>query len=187
MSALYAAALILHPSRRTRYIEVHWPKKWVKSTLEKVRKLWEDYREAAPYSTSSTSLSHDRRLNEQRELNTFAQIAQSMGQVARPTSQDEYEDYNSREQCQLSTGVLALTWWCHDIRRQRYPRLSYMAIDILSIPAMSDEPERVFSGARRTISWERGQLNPETVEMTECLKHWKKSGILDKFLESEDE
>jgi len=62
-----------------------------------------------------------------------------------------------------------------------------MAIDILSIPAMSDEPEHVFSGARCTISWERGQLNPETVEMTECLKHWKKSGILDKFLESEDE
>jgi len=46
-----------------------------------------------------------------------------------------------------------------------------MAIDILSIPAMSDELERVFSGARRMISWERGQLDPETVEMTECLKH----------------
>ena len=62
-----------------------------------------------------------------------------------------------------------------------------MAIDILSILAMSDKPEHVFSGARRTILWERGQLNPEIVEMTECLKHWKKSRILDKFLESEDE
>jgi hAT family C-terminal dimerisation region len=35
---------------------------------------------------------------------------------------------------------------------QRYPRLSKMALDILFIPAMSVEPERVFSGARRTIS-----------------------------------
>jgi hAT family protein len=50
---------------------------------------------------------------------------------------------------------------------------------------MSDEPERVFSGARRTISWERGQMEPETLEMTECLKHWKRSGILDVFLEGE--
>jgi hypothetical protein len=41
-----------------------------------------------------------------------------------------------------------------------------MAIDILSIPAMSDEPERVFSGARRTISWERAQLSAEK------LKEW---------------
>ena len=31
-----------------------------------------------------------------------------------------------------------------------------MAIDILSIAAMSDEPERVFSGSRCTISWEKG-------------------------------
>jgi hypothetical protein len=60
-----------------------------------------------------------------------------------------------------------------------------MAIDILSIPAMSAEPERVFSGARRTVSWERAQMDPETLEMTECLKHWKKSGILDKLLDSE--
>ena len=59
-----------------------------------------------------------------------------------------------------------------------------MAIDILSILAMSAEPERVFSGARRTISWERGQMDPKTLEITECLKHWKKSGILDKLLDS---
>ena len=57
-----------------------------------------------------------------------------------------------------------------------------MAIDILSIPPMSDEPERVFSGARRTVSWDRGQMVLETIEMQECLKHWKKSGILDSFL-----
>ncbi len=40
LSPLYAAALILHPGRRTRYIEVNWPKKWVKSIFEKVQKLW---------------------------------------------------------------------------------------------------------------------------------------------------
>jgi hypothetical protein len=61
-----------------------------------------------------------------------------------------------------------------------------MAINILSIPPMSDEPERVFSGARRTISWDRGQIEPATIEMRECLKHWKKSGILDVFLEEKD-
>ena len=59
-----------------------------------------------------------------------------------------------------------------------------MAIDILSIPPMSDEPERVFSGARCMVSWDRGQLEPETIEMRECLKHWKRSGILDAFLET---
>jgi hypothetical protein len=47
-----------------------------------------------------------------------------------------------------------------------------MAIDILSIPPMSAEAERVFSGARRTISWERAALGSVSVERGECLKSW---------------
>ena len=75
----------------------------------------------------------------------------------------------------------ALVWWCQDTQRQRWPKLSRMAINILSIVLMSDEPERVFSGARRTVSWDRGQLEAEIIEMRECLKHWKRTGILDTF------
>jgi hypothetical protein len=28
-------------------------------------------------------------------------------------------------------------------------------------------------------------MDPKTLEIIECLKHWKKSGILDKLLDSE--
>jgi len=59
-----------------------------------------------------------------------------------------------------------------------------MAIDILSIPAMSAEPERVFSGGRRTVSWDRTQMTAETLEMRECLKHWKRSGVLKVLIET---
>jgi hypothetical protein len=52
-----------------------------------------------------------------------------------------------------------------------------MAIDILSILAMSDEPERVFFRARRTILWERMQLGLENIERVGCLKNWHKSKI----------
>jgi hypothetical protein len=57
-----------------------------------------------------------------------------------------------------------------------------MAIDILLIPPMSDKPERVFLGACRTVTWDRGQIEAETIELRKLLKHWKRSGILDKFL-----
>jgi hypothetical protein len=46
-----------------------------------------------------------------------------------------------------------------------------MAIDILLIPPISDEPERVFSGAHYIVSWDKGQIELETIEMRECLKH----------------
>jgi hypothetical protein len=75
----------------------------------------------------------------------------------RPSSQDEYRDYT--EQPPYDIGKMsALVWWGQEPQRKRWPRLSLMALDILSIPAMSDEAERVFSGARRTISWERAQM-----------------------------
>ena len=59
-----------------------------------------------------------------------------------------------------------------------------MAINILSISLMSNEPERVFSGGRHTVSWDRAQLEAEIIEMRECLKYWKRSEILNTFLET---
>ena len=42
---------------------------------------------------------------------------------------------------------------------------------------MSAESERIFSGARRTITWTRCRLGAKMVEQTECLKHWVRSGL----------
>lgn len=52
-----------------------------------------------------------------------------------------------------------------------------MAIDIYSIPAMSSEPERVFSQAKRTISDHKASLKAETIELLECMKSWFRLGI----------
>ena len=41
---------------------------------------------------------------------------------------------------------------------------------------MSDKPERVFSAAHRTVSWDRAKLGAETIEKVESLKSWHKSG-----------
>ena len=173
-SPLYVAALILHPKRRTAYIEANWKKKWVASAMKKVTKLWESYRENAPVPVAgSPGLRTPERESESDE---FDQIAEGLNDYTRPQSQDEFEDYCKGDPYDIGKQS-PLTWWCQDQQRGRWPRLSYMAIDVLSIPAMSDEPERIFSGARRTVSWERSQLGPDNLEKVECLKHWKRSSI----------
>jgi hypothetical protein len=177
MSPIYAAALILNPARRTRYIETHWPKKWVKPVLARVKKLWERYRDE---ELNALIIPNTSSSQEPEALDTYDRLALALQSVARPASGDEYVDFNLEELYDPGKKG-ALAWWCQDTQRQRWPRLSRMAIDILSIVPMSDEPERVFSGARRTVSWDREQLEAETIEMRECLKHWKKSGILDTF------
>jgi len=65
-------------------------------------------------------------------------------------------------------GQSPIEWWC-----RKEQRLAY-----LLIPPMSDEPERVFSGARRTISWDRHNLTSKNVEMIESLASWIKEGIV---------
>ena len=51
-----------------------------------------------------------------------------------------------------------------------------MALDVLSIPAMSAEPERLFSGTKITITDRRNRMGIESIEATECLKSWLSKG-----------
>ena len=60
-------------------------------------------------------------------------------------------------------------------QRATYPNLLVMAFDILSIPAISAEPERLFSGAGITVTERRNRLDAETIEALEGLKSWLRS------------
>ncbi|KAI8402270.1 hypothetical protein FOFC_17577 [Fusarium oxysporum] len=81
---------------------------------------------------------------------------------------DEYERYCNSERVYGFTSALA--WWLEETQQKTYPSLSKMAVDILSIPAMSAEPERLFSGAKITITDRRNRLGSDVIEALECLK-----------------
>ncbi|PMD55410.1 uncharacterized protein K444DRAFT_537541, partial [Hyaloscypha bicolor E] len=55
-----------------------------------------------------------------------------------------------------------------------YPNLSRMALDILSIPAILADPERLFSSAKLLISDLRNKLGMDIIKAFECLKSWYK-------------
>jgi hypothetical protein len=89
-----------------------------------------------------------------------------------------------------------LTWWRGN--SQEYPVLSRIAIDIFSIPAMSVEPERVFSGydwkiqalmgsCKLTLTDCRNRLRTEIVEAVECLRDWLGAGFVDGIICTADE
>jgi hAT family C-terminal dimerisation region len=89
--------------------------------------------------------------------------------------EDEYKDFIKSKPI-LIQGT-ALQWWLDLTRRADYLWLSQMAIDILSIPLMSAEAERIFSGVRRIILWDRISLGSTNIERTECLKSWLLSNL----------
>ncbi|EMT69251.1 hypothetical protein FOC4_g10000067 [Fusarium odoratissimum] len=170
-SPAYGAAIILHPSRRVAHIKKNWPKSWHKPVLDGVRKHWKDYHHELPLPTTTPQLR-----DEIRRLDEYDLLARELDVVSPSMSElDEYDAFTT--QPPIIIDCSPLSWWLREEQQQTYPRLSRMAVDILSIPAMSAEPERVFSGARRTISWDRCQLGSRTIERGECMKSWIKSGI----------
>ncbi|EKG08972.1 HAT domain-containing protein [Macrophomina phaseolina MS6] len=168
----YAAALLLHPSRRKRYIDANWKKSWVRAVLPKLQSLWEKKYSAIEEATAPTLSQPTNEPDEYDLLERDLNVVQSFA--------DDWESFIEADPTEISTKT-ALEWWCQEQQRIRYPRLSRMAIDILSVPAMSAEAERVFSGARRQIPWSRASLGAKMIEQMECLKHWLSKGWLDQL------
>jgi hypothetical protein len=110
-----------------------------------------------------------------REPDKHDLLAQELNVIGPLADVDEYETYTSDSPIPIDCSPLS--WWLRDEQQERYPRLSKLAVDILSIPAMSTDPERTFSGGHRTISWDRMLLRVSTIEGGECLKTWIRSGI----------
>jgi hypothetical protein len=78
-----------------------------------------------------------------RTLDEYDLLAQELDVVGPAMSElDEYKSFITKTP--IAIDCSPLTWWLREEQSQRYPRLSKMAIDILSIPAMSAEHERVF-------------------------------------------
>ena len=85
---------------------------------------------------------------------------------------DQYQLYCITPRLPQKSKQRPIDWWKEESQQEAYPDLSRWAIDILSIPAMSDEPERLFSRAGNTLDEGRAQLLPETVQALECIKSW---------------
>lgn len=64
-----------------------------------------------------------------------------------------------------------LVWWRS--QESKYPVLSVMARDILTVPVSTVASEAAFSAGGRVISEKRGSLKPDTVEALICLKDWQ--------------
>ena len=67
-----------------------------------------------------------------------------------------------------------IAWWM----RPNNKALRQMALDLISITAMSAEVERVFSSAKRLVTPDRNRLNDETIEILQLLKYWWEQEII---------
>jgi hypothetical protein len=175
----------LNPNYRTTYLEgiCKSQKLNLQVALQTARGIWETWKEdCKPILLSEDKLVRNRRetLNIIKDTTKPKSILEQneriLGEWASADLLDELEQWiklpatKYTEDSKARTDVLA--WWLEDSQLGQFPLLSQLAVTLLSIPAMSAEPERVFSGARRTISWERAKLGAELIEWLICYKHF---------------
>lgn len=142
-------------------IKKNWNWEYQKPGLDSVKDLWEGYALDPEASLQEV-------VGEHEQVNKLGQLLQNLKVVVNKTDCDEHASFIAQKP--IDVEMSGLMWWVCDEQRQQWPRLSRMAIDILSIPAMSDKPERVFFGGRRIVTWERAQLGPEMIEKLDTNK-----------------
>ena len=123
----------------------------------------------------NTLLTHHPRLAQPRatnqQPNKFSEWKYTLYEKV-PTSQytDEYTRYCEAPPHHDFEDVR--DWWLAPEQQATYPNLSKMALNLLSIPAMSAAPERLFSSCKITLTDRRNKLSVRVIEALECLRSW---------------
>jgi hypothetical protein len=173
-SPVYVAAVVLNPQLKWSFLEQLWEHRsdWISEAHKAVEHLWTtSYKDRNP-KLAGTSRETRVTVPDMDILEQFL----SQRSDCRPLAQllaDEYEDYcYIKPEARVSN---IIQWW--NDHSTLYPALSRMALDILSIPAMSAEVERVFSSAKLLISDARNRLKEDIIEACECLKSLNTAGM----------
>ncbi|KAK9684418.1 hypothetical protein RND81_10G208700 [Saponaria officinalis] len=115
---------------------------------------------------------------------SFAEeIARKKRKATVSVATDELTQYLSEPPAPIPTDVLE--WW--KVNSARYPRLSLMARDFLSVQATSVPPEELFCSKGGEIDRQRFGLSCSTAQALLCVKSWVEAGFKLKYESSEIE
>jgi hypothetical protein len=174
---VYAAALLLDPSRRAGYIRKNWPVGWIEPAIKDAHGLWDDkFKAMLVLDDLPPQLSMPPPAKPSRKRGAELDLLMKDMEVIPADLRDD-DDSKRLWSLPLSELTVGLSSGGRVAKRNRgYPRLYHMAMAILSIPAESSEPERAFSGSRRTCSWDRLILSCYNIQRIECIGSWIREG-----------
>lgn len=165
--SIYAAAILLHPSLRKRYFDRYWvgeEAEWKDLMISHVKSVWEkDYKPHLPPPTQPD-----------RPLTLMERHLQGIQETA--PGADEFDSYINSPIVKFNTPDAVIPWILS--AENIWPGIKQQALDLLSIPAMSAELERVFSQAKHTVTPTRNRLSADTIEVLELLRHWWVNNII---------
>ena len=107
-------------------------------------------------------------------INDYESFIRESGAILEPLKSESDEYLSEKIMIILSSKFFdVLAWWKGN--SSKYPILSNMARDVLSIPISIVASESTFSAGGRVIEAHRSCLKPETVEMLLCKADWARA------------
>ena len=160
---IYAAATLLSPLSKQAYFDANWNDRektmWKEKMLKAVRQYWE----SSYQNTAIDSNDHDVDMIEPSPLSEQLGLRQEQ-------SDDPWQSYITSDTLKPKrrSDINIIEWWATIGR----PALRQFAFDVLSIPAMSTEVERIFSSAKLAPPPHRRRTKADTLEVKELLRYW---------------
>lgn len=181
---IYYTSLALHPAYRWGYFETVWSGRpaWVAKAKDIVQSVWDK-----DYKNLDISLGYQDEPAAKRQRTQYYSPFERYKDEARIHRYEEERDTDKAED-EYARWQLDLLPTDSDIRdpreywhaqRFKYPRLSRMAMDFMTVQAMSAECERLFSAAGRMVTPLRSQLEASTIAICQVLRSWLQAGIVE--------
>jgi hypothetical protein len=142
---IYVAALVLNPRHKWAYINATGR---IKKSEKIIKELWDAYK------PQDTDMAPSQTVTQAETSNQFLLFLEEQDAEAE-VIEDEYAHCCSQPTIKIND---ARNWWLQPTQQQLYPHLGKLALEILSIPTMSAEPERLLSVALLVLLQETSRL-----------------------------
>ena len=184
---LYVAAVVLHPRMKWRWIEEQWQERsdWIrraKSAFNDLILEYEhqpiqppDHQAAAPLITPLPKRLRRQYCDDSSDSDSDSDVSL---EDTSSSIQRQLTAYLSDKvaKAELKKTESPLQYWLS--KRQQWPHLTALALNVFTAAVMSDEPERVFSITGALITPRRRRLKDYKTAYMMCLKQWIKAGVL---------
>jgi hypothetical protein len=180
---IYYTSLALHPAYRWGYFEMVWSGRptWISKAKDVVQSVWDRGYKTLEISTEDNGEPAAKRQRTQYYSPFERYKDEARIRPCEKMDSDNAEDEYVRWQKEVLPTDSAirdpLEYW--HAQRFKYPRLSRMAVDFMTVQPMSAECERLFSAAGRMVTPLRNQLEASTIAICQVLRSWLQAGIVE--------
>ena len=182
---IYVATIILHPCQKQRWLESHQKEhlEWLFKAQKSFIELSDRYRYHKPKNQSYSPLHKRRRLETPIPNVTKDQLSSKDDdepsdidiQMALYRRDSSYKHLLINDAI-IDVGTSPIQYQLS--KRSEQPQLAAIALDIYTIPVMSDEPERVFSMTRAIVTLCRRSLLDDTIAHLMVVKAQIQSNLI---------